>query len=109
MAAVSYLSGLPFVADVGMVGVCTSGGNAVYLAARDARIKAVATVAAMLPDPPLFARIYGDEGLAARRHQAAAARRTYEATGTATTIPTYSETNPDAATSRRRRGRTTTT
>ena len=32
-AAVSYLSGLPHVQAVGMVGVCTSGGNAAYLGA----------------------------------------------------------------------------
>jgi uncharacterized protein len=45
-AAVSYLSRLPYVQAVGMVGVCTSGGNAAYLGAVEPRVKALATVAA---------------------------------------------------------------
>jgi hypothetical protein len=43
---VSYLSRLPYVQAVGMVGVCTSGGNAAYLGAVEPRVKALATVAA---------------------------------------------------------------
>jgi dienelactone hydrolase len=42
-AAVTYLTSLPYVQAVGMVGVCTSAGNAAYLAA-DERVKAIATV-----------------------------------------------------------------
>ena len=54
-AAVSYLTGLPYVQAVGMVGVCTSGGNAAYLGAAEPRIKALATVAAFLPGPAFTA------------------------------------------------------
>lgn len=53
-AAVSYLEGLPYVQAVGMVGVCTSAGNAAYLGAAEPRIKALATVAAFLPGPAVF-------------------------------------------------------
>lgn len=51
-AAVGYLASLPFVQAVSMVGVCTSAGNAAYLAAEEPRVKAIATVAAFLPEPP---------------------------------------------------------
>src|SRR3954462_12449947 len=75
-AAVSYLTGLPYVQAVGMVGVCTSAGNAAYLGAAEPRIKALATVAAFLPDPALYSMMYGgDEALAERRRAATDARR----------------------------------
>lgn len=48
-AAASYLTGLPYVQAVGMVGICTSAGNGAYLAAADPRVKALATVAGFLP------------------------------------------------------------
>src|SRR4051812_1116778 len=57
-AAVSYLIGLPYVQAVGMLGVCTSGGNAAYLGAAEPRLGALATAAAFLPGPALFALMY---------------------------------------------------
>lgn len=96
-AAVTYLLDLPYVNSVGMVGVCTSAGNAAYLAAADPRVKATATVAGMLPDPALFEMMSGgQEGIAARRQQAADAQAKYAATGESTIIPAYSETDPNA-------------
>src|SRR4051812_21466617 len=80
-AAVSYLTGLPYVQAVGMVGVCTSGGNAAYLGAAEPRLNALATVAAFLPSPALFSMMYGEAGVAQRKQAAADARRKYEATG----------------------------
>lgn len=97
VGAVTYLSDLPFVRSVGMVGVCTSGGNAAYLAAQDSRVRAVATVAAFLAGPELFKQMNGgEEGLAQRRAQGAAAALEYENSGIQLTIPVYSETNPSA-------------
>jgi fermentation-respiration switch protein FrsA (DUF1100 family) len=61
-AAVSYLSALPYVQAVGMVGVCTSAGNAAYLGAAQPRVKALATVAAFLPSPALDSTMYGERG-----------------------------------------------
>src|SRR3954464_11621654 len=88
-AAVSYLTGLPYVQAVGMVGVCTSGGNAAYLGAAEPRINALATVAAFLPGPALFSMMYGEDGIAKRKKAAADSRRKYEATGKVDFVPAY--------------------
>jgi len=96
-AAVSYLTSLPYVQAVGMVGVCTSAGNAAYLAAHDKRIKAVATVAGFLPDPTQISNLLGEEKIADRRKEGAAAKRKYAKTGQSDEITTYSETDPSAA------------
>lgn len=95
-AALSYLEQLPYVGQTGMLGICTSAGNAAYLAARDPRLKAMATSAAFLADSALFPTLFGEDGLAERRTQAAAAREKFAQTGQATTIPAYSETDPGA-------------
>ncbi|MCG5432154.1 alpha/beta hydrolase [Mycobacterium sp. MYCO198283] len=96
-AAVTYLQGLPFVQAVGMVGICTSGGNAAYLAAQDSRVQAVATVAGMFPGPDLAEQLNGGpEGLQKRRDEGAAALREFQDNGIQRTIPCYSETDPTA-------------
>lgn len=95
-AAVSHLTGLPYVQAVGMVGVCTSGGNAAYLGAAEPRIKALATVAAFLPGPALFSLMYGEEGVAQRKEAAADARRRYKETGEVAFVPAYSEVDQSA-------------
>jgi len=80
-----------------MVGVCTSASNAAYLAAQDSRLKGVATVAGFVIDQDVFTATYGEDGIATRREQAAAAKKKYEETGESTTITVYSETDKDAA------------
>lgn len=75
----TYLSEQPYVTAVGMVGVCTSASNGAYLAAEE-------------------------EGLASRVKDAAEARRKFKETGEATTIPVYSETDPQAANYNRQPG-----
>ncbi len=96
-AAVTYLTGLPYVQAVGMVGICTSAGNAAYLGAAEPRIKALATVAAFLPSPTLYELMLGAEALAQRKTGAVASRRKYEQTGEVDFVPAYSETDPSAA------------
>ncbi|MET7846117.1 alpha/beta hydrolase [Streptomyces sp. NPDC005356] len=96
-AAVTYLARLPYVEAVGMVGVCTSASNAVYLGAQDPRVKGLATIAGFLVNEDVFVATYGEDGMATRREQAAAARKKYEESGEATTITVYSETDKDAA------------
>src|SRR4051812_27825602 len=54
-AAVSYLTGLPYVQAVGMVGVCTSGGNAAYLGAAEPRVKTLAPIPGRGTKAGLFA------------------------------------------------------
>jgi hypothetical protein len=95
-AAIFYLSDLPYVQAVGMVGVCTSAGNAAYLGAAEPRIKALATVAAFLPGRALFSLMYGEDGVAQRKQAAADARRTYEETGEVAFVPAYSEVDQSA-------------
>jgi len=75
-----------------MVGVCTSAGNAAYLAASDPRIKEMATVAAYLPEPSLLTSLFGVAKVAQRRDAAATAKLKYEQTGVETLVPAYSET-----------------
>ncbi|HEY9002080.1 MAG TPA: alpha/beta hydrolase [Mucilaginibacter sp.] len=96
-AAVSYLTSLNYVKSVGMVGVCTSAGNAAYLASSDPRIKAMATVAGYLPDPSLLERLFGKEKIASRREAAAVAKSKFEKTGEETIVTAYSETDKSAA------------
>lgn len=60
----SYLTGLPYIQAVGMVGICISGGNTAYLGAVEPRLKTLATVAPFLPGPALFNMMYGEEGVA---------------------------------------------
>jgi fermentation-respiration switch protein FrsA (DUF1100 family) len=95
-AAVAYLDGLPYVQAVGMVGVCTSAGNAAYLAATEPRLKALATVAAFLPGPALYVSMYGENGVAERNARSAASRRKYDETGKVDLVPVYSETDSTA-------------
>jgi fermentation-respiration switch protein FrsA (DUF1100 family) len=108
-AAVSCLTWLPYVQAVGMVGICTSAGNAAYLAAADPRVKAMASVAGFLPGPDLYRSLYGEDGLAQRKAAAAEARRTYEETGEVVLVPAYSEDDPAAINYRPARTTTTST
>lgn len=96
-AAVTYLSSLPYVKSVGMVGVCTSGGNAAYLAAADPRIKAMATVAGFFNEPDLAKTMFGEAELKRRRETAEAAKISFEKTGKEATVTAYSETDQTAA------------
>lgn len=96
-AAVTYLTSLPYVQAVGMVGVCTSASNAAYLAVADKRVKALATVAANLPSPSMMTAIFGETEMTRRREAAAAAARNYKETGQSAVITAYSETDQSAA------------
>lgn len=95
-AAVSYLSSLSYVQSIGMVGICTSAGNAAYLAAEDPRVKALATVAAFLPDPALTEQMFGAPEIERRRVAGEAAKLRFEATGEQIMIPAYSTDDPSA-------------
>lgn len=94
-AAASYLLALPYVDAVGMVGVCTSASNGTQFVAQDTRVKAFATVAAALFTPEMQAAV-GEDVLAERRTQAAAAKKHYDETGEQNLITVYSETDPTA-------------
>lgn len=95
-AAVDYLEDLEFVNRVGMVGVCTSASNGVYLAASDSRIKVFATIAGMIVKPAMYRSIMGKDGISQRLEVAKNAREKFETTGEGTLITTYSETDETA-------------
>lgn len=82
-AAVGYLSSLSYVQSIGMVGVCTSAGNAAYLAAS-------------LPDPALIEQMLGAPEIEQRRVAGEAAKLKFEATGEQVMTPAYSTDDPSA-------------
>jgi fermentation-respiration switch protein FrsA (DUF1100 family) len=109
--ALSYLRGLDEVAteSIGAVGVCMGGGYAMSLAARDKRIKAVASVAGGYDIGGTFQRLMGAEGFAAYQRTindlvADAARSgqvaympTVSAEGLSESVPVAAMPNPEAA------------
>ncbi|MEO8238879.1 MAG: alpha/beta hydrolase [Flavobacterium sp.] len=96
-SAVTYLTDLPYINAVSMVGVCTSAGNTAYLVASDERIKAIATVAAFLPTPELFEMMMGGkEGIVKKIAVGKEVKRKYDETGEETFITAYSETDENA-------------
>ena len=80
-AGVSYLQTLPFVGEIGVLGACTSGGNAAYLAADDDRIAAMAAVVPWMYEPALAEPIWGKEVIARNDAKAKDARERFAKTG----------------------------
>jgi uncharacterized protein len=80
-AGVSYLQTLPFVGEIGVLGVCASGGNAAYLAADDDRIAAMAAVVPWMYEPALAEPIWGKEVIARNDAKARDAREGFAKTG----------------------------
>jgi fermentation-respiration switch protein FrsA (DUF1100 family) len=90
-AAVKYLSRRSDVAKIGLLGVCTSGGNVLYAAAQDRRVEALATVIGFFQTPEVASMLLGgDEGLAIRRAAGRRARQVYGSTGELQFIRQYS-------------------
>ncbi|MBM2578129.1 alpha/beta hydrolase [Jannaschia sp. Os4] len=97
-AAAGHLAGRDDVSGVGMLGVCTSGGNAMYVAADPGPVGAVATAAGWFSEPSITPDAYGGEDEVKKRREAGeAARRKYEETGEVETIPAYSDTDETAS------------
>ncbi len=97
-AAVTYLLSLDYVKSVGALGVCTSGGNVAYLAADDQRVKAIATVAAWLPDEETLPLLYGSaENVASLRKKGEEAKNKHASTGANDIILAYHNTDQTAS------------
>lgn len=100
MAVVSYLTSRSEVVpdQLTALGICTSGGNVCYLAARDPRIQAIGCVASHFAEPAITPTLYGgEEGVARRRAAGRAARAKYDRTGVCDMIPAYSNVDPTAS------------
>lgn len=91
-AAVTYLESLSYAGDIGMVGVCTSGGNAAYLAVADDRVKAIAAVVPWMYEPALAEPFWGKETLEANRQKAVNAQQHFSVTGANTTTQIFTNT-----------------
>jgi fermentation-respiration switch protein FrsA (DUF1100 family) len=104
-AAVSYLASRPDVEShrVGLLGVCTSGGNVIQAAARDARVRAIAAVAGHYAEPShapaFYARMFNTSpDIVERfRREGSAARELYERSGENTLVLAYSDTDRTAS------------
>lgn len=81
MAAVTFLEELPYVDNIGMVGVCTSGGNAAYLAVEDDRVDAIAAVVPWMYEPALAEPFWGKETLEKNHQRALENQQRFEVTG----------------------------
>jgi fermentation-respiration switch protein FrsA (DUF1100 family) len=100
VSAVTYLASRDDVrADgIGLLGICTSGGTVLYAAARDPRVRAVASVAGHLAEPAVTPALYGgEEGVARRRAEGRAARERYLSTGDNAMILAYSDKDRSAS------------
>ncbi|PDT33902.1 twin-arginine translocation pathway signal protein [Rhizobium sp. M10] len=89
-AALRFLKARPDVKATGLLGICTSGGTALYTAAKDANVQALTTVAGFFSEPDFAAKIFGgQEGVDHRIAASRTARKRYEETGVIDTILTY--------------------
>ena len=95
-AALKFLAARPDVSGTGLLGICTAGGNALYTAARDSRVGAVATVAGAFFEPSLASSRLGPELYKQRLSEATAARELYETTGEIQCIRAYHDSDKTA-------------
>jgi fermentation-respiration switch protein FrsA (DUF1100 family) len=80
-AAVEFLSRRSDVAGTGLLGICTSGGNVLYPASSDPRVKAIATVAGFFQSVSIAPLLHGgEEGIELRRAQGQEATKLYNDT-----------------------------
>lgn len=97
-AATTYLLSLPFVAAVGVVGICTSGGSVADLLAEDHRLKAGAAVAAWLPNAEVLPLLYGSQETIDRLKQSGkSAKERFAETGENELILAYHNTDTTAS------------
>ena len=96
-SAVSFLSKRGDVAGTALLGVCTSGGNVLYTAAEDSRVRALVTVAGFFSEPALIPTLFGAEGVETRQTSGRQARELYEKTGEIELIRAYHPTEPAAS------------
>ena len=96
-SAVSYLENRKDVAAIALLGICTSGGNILYAAAEDHRVRALVTVAGFFGEPGLLSTLFGADGVESRKASGRQARDLYRETGEIEIIKAYSDTEPAAS------------
>lgn len=98
--AITYLQTVPGVDanNIFLTAICASSGYMANVAARDKRVKGLATVAAWLHDETAVKLIYGgEEGLQSKIRQAREAKKEFAEKGIVEYIPAISKTDPTAA------------
>ncbi|ANL45487.1 alpha/beta hydrolase family protein [Rhizobium phaseoli] len=88
-AALRYLKKRSDVTGTGILGICTSGGTALYTAAKDPNVGALATVAGFFSDPELALKMFGREGIDNRIAAGRQARKRYDEDGVIETVFAY--------------------
>lgn len=88
--AAAFLKRRGDVAGVGLLGICTSGGNVLKPGASDPNVKAIAVVAGFLQSASLARMLYGgEEAMQRRRAEGQEAMRVYDETGEIKLLRTY--------------------
>jgi fermentation-respiration switch protein FrsA (DUF1100 family) len=95
-AALEFLAARSDVSGTGLLGICTTGGNVLYTAARDLLAMAVATVVGAFFEPSLSLSLLGPELSRQRLSEAAAARELYDTTGEIECIRAYHDSDKAA-------------
>ncbi len=98
--AITYLETVESVdaSRIGALGVCASAGYLAHAAAKDPRMRSLATAAAWLHEPETVKLIYGgEEGVDKKIESGKAARQKYEKTGEIEYVPAISTTDKNAA------------
>ncbi|EXK26638.1 hypothetical protein FOXG_22903 [Fusarium oxysporum f. sp. lycopersici 4287] len=89
-AALEFLSHRSDVAGTGLLGICTSGGNVLYPAASDPRVKAIATVAGFFQSASIAPVLHGgEEAIKLKRDQGQEATKLYNDTQEIKLIKAY--------------------
>ena len=89
-AALRFLRKRPDVSGTGLLGICTTAGTALYAAAKDPDVRAVACVAGFLPEPAMMPMMFGgEEGVERRRAAGREASKRYAETGVIDFISAY--------------------
>ncbi|WP_350284328.1 alpha/beta hydrolase [uncultured Croceitalea sp.] len=97
-AAITFLENQNYIESIGALGICTSGGNMAYLAADDKRLKAMATVAAWLPNKEVLPLLYGSkERVTELKAMGEKAREVYANTSENKIISAYSNIDKTAS------------
>lgn len=97
-AALRFLASRSDVSGTGLLGICTSAGNALYAAAGDPSVGAVATVAGFFSEPSLSAMIKGGaEEVERLKAKGRKAKKYFDVTGVIDTILAYHPTDQTAA------------
>jgi fermentation-respiration switch protein FrsA (DUF1100 family) len=95
-AGLQFLAARSDVSGTGLLGICTTGGNVLYTAAKNSRVGAIATVVGAFFEPSLTSSLLGPELFKQRLAEGTAAREVYDSTGEIQSIRAYHDSDRTA-------------